>query len=510
MPIYDLRHLRPYEGDLMESFESIMGEATRQVEEELALEDKGWLRFGDASGDVLTAADRVWNVKVSRVYAALDPLCAQALRLWTDYSVGNGVGFQVKEPDALKALQAHWRAMENNSCLSVMGQRRSSQKLLTDGEIFFAMFVGGPRTGLTRIRRIDPLEITEVIADPEDVDRVMYYRREFTNTQGEGKIMFYRSLQNIKGEDCKDSHKMTRSGGDTNMEDAVVYHFPFNPTRDRGNPLMLSAFDWLKLHRKFMASRVAMTLAMSRFAWKIKQLGGSEAVATTKAGLHEEVIKAGSTQIENMGATLTPIKAETGAAAAYQDGRMLKLLIASACGFPEQYFGDISSGNYATAKTVELPVLKMLASYQTLWGEVYDTMDGLVLRERGIMGDIHIDRDFPAIAPSDQTEIMSAIKTSIEAFPQFAYNRDVQMAALMAIGVDDVGRVLDDMAKQKPQQNSEAVLHHAIRDYTQQVKLALAAKEAERAWAGLTEGERDAIVVAVVRLLEQKGACNHD
>ena len=278
-----------------------------------------------------------------------------------------------------------------------------------------------------------------------------------------------------------------------------------------------------------MASRVAITLSLARFAWKIKQMGGATQVASTKAQLNDVQVQAGATMVENMASTLSPIKADTGASGAYQDGRMLKLLIASACGIPEQYFGDISTGNLATAKTVELPMVKQFTSYQAVWGSVYDIMDRLVLSERGITGDVHIDRDFPAIAPSDQTEISTAIKTILDAVPDFADSRDVLSAALMSIGVDDTARVLDELDKIKkekdaeraanpppippqfnqfqpnqPVPNQEAALINALSGYTNSLEVAIAERDFANIWGTLDEGTRIAATHAAMKVI--KGA----
>jgi len=276
-----------------------------------------------------------------------------------------------------------------------------------------------------------------------------------------------------------------------------------------------------------MASRVAITLSLARFAWKVKQMGGATEIASTKAKLNDVQVQAGATMVENMASNLSPIKADTGASGAYQDGRMLKLLVAAGFGIPEQYFGDIGSGNMATAKTVELPMLKMFSSYQAVWGSVYDIMDRLVLQERGITGDVHIDRDFPAIAPSDQTEISTAIKTILDAIPEFADSPDVLSAALMSIGVDDTANVLDELEKKKverdkekaanpppvppqfqqfqpPAQSHEAAVINALSGYTNQLEVAIAERDFANIWGTLDEETRIAATQAAMKVI--KGA----
>ena len=159
--------------------EVYLKEATSEIEAELSLEDKGWILLGGAGQDVLTAQDRVIYVQRSRRYFTFDPLAKQSIRLWTDYTFGSGMSWQTDEEDTKKVLEGFWNAPGNQSTLSARGQRRSSDKLLVDGEVFFAIFLG-PQ-GEANIRRIDPLEITEIITDPDDIEKVTHYRREWSN-----------------------------------------------------------------------------------------------------------------------------------------------------------------------------------------------------------------------------------------------------------------------------------------------------------------------------------------
>ncbi|GAH02627.1 unnamed protein product, partial [marine sediment metagenome] len=259
-----------------------------------------------------------------------------------------------------------------------------------------AIFLGA--NGVAKIRCIDPLEITEIITDPDDKEEVRYYRRKWTDVQGEPHDDVYRSTTNLKDEAALDaSGKRVQK-----TEDALVYHFSYNTVSQRGNPLLLPAFDWIKYYRKFLSSRIAIMLAYAKFAWKGKVKGGQVAVDAIKAATQGQPIAAGSTLLENEGVDTTPIKTETGARNAYDDGRMIKLQIAAAVGIPEQYFGDISIGNLATAKTVELPMMKMFQSYQKVWGDVYQDIDEVILAHNQVPEDKwYIDRDFPAIAPED-------------------------------------------------------------------------------------------------------------
>ncbi len=426
--------------------DALVREATQTVEDELRLEDAGWIALGAQSSQVISDQDRVTNLLTSRLYHAKDPLAHQAIRLWTDYTFGSGMAWSTEEDATRKVLEGFWNSRANRNLFSAKGQRRASNKLLVDGELFFAIFLGEEAT----IRLIDPLEITEIISNPEDAEDVRYYRRDWTTGAGKSKTSIYRDWTNPKDESAETSGgKAIKMTEDT--KNVVVYHFPFDTISRRGNPLLLPALDWLKQHRRFLASRVAIMLARSKFAWHERLKGGQAAVDAQKARLHEKDISAGSTLIENMGIETKPMPQDTAAAGAYEDGRMLKLMAFAAVGLSEQYFADISAGNWATAKTVELPMIKMFSSYQTVWGGVYDDLDSIVLEHKGITDPKkqYVDRDFPPITPLDVMEAAEALVKVLSVYPEFTELQDVKQVALLILHINDTAKVLEQLPEQE-------------------------------------------------------------
>ena len=79
------------------NFDQLLLEATSTVERELALEDKGWINLTGGGYDPITPALRTLFIKQSRMYHARDPLAAQAIRIWTDYTFGSGMTWEVDE-----------------------------------------------------------------------------------------------------------------------------------------------------------------------------------------------------------------------------------------------------------------------------------------------------------------------------------------------------------------------------------------------------------------------------
>lgn len=438
-------------------FRQYLREATQSVEDELMAEDIGWITSSGGTASGLESNTRIASVVTSRQYYYTDPMAAQAIRLWTDYTFGSGMTWNSEHENAKKVLEGIWNDPANQCIYSARGQRLSSDKHLVDGEIFFALFLGTKNEA--QVRRIDPLEITELISTDDDMDNVRYYRREWVDRQSAQHNAIYRSTTNPKGEPATDIYGKTVE----QTEEALVYHLPFRTLGRRGTSLLLPVHFYLKYNRKYIASRIAIMLALTRFAWKTKVKGGQTAVDTIKAVTHDKEVPAASTVLENMGVDTTQIKVESGAKNAYDDNRMIKLMIAAGVGIPEQYFGDISIGNLATAKTVELPMMKMFQSYQATWRDAYDDMDNVFLEHANIPPDKrYIDRDFPPIAPADTEAAANAIVQILGVLPQFKDSEDVQQIALLVLGVNDPKEVLEGLPEE-PTGNTEAALTKAIK-----------------------------------------------
>ena len=436
-------------------FEQMLKEALTDAEKALSLEDAGYIKLGSGNSLEMDGATRSRNVKRSRYYYNFDPLASQAIRLWTDYTFGSGISYSSDNERVQAVLDAFWDNPDNRKLLSESGQRKSSDKCLVDGEVFFALFPGP--AGEVKIRWIDPLEITEIISDPDDKESVRYYKRDWVDPQGKQHLdTYYRDIRNKEDIPTPDSTgKMI-----TATEDALVYHLPFHTIGQRGNPLLLPVIDWIDQYRRFLAARIAIVRALARFAWKNKIMGGAAAVSAAKAVNQGKYPQAGSTLIENMGSNTEPIKTDTGAANAKDDGRMLKLQICSGVGIPEQYFGDIATGNLATAKTVELPMLKQFGSYQGLWRGAWEDIFDVVLDHNNVPeNDRFVDIDFPEIAPADALSALTAISQLITSFPDLEDVDDVIKQALINIGlnnVDDIIKKLEQVRKEnekkQPQQ----------------------------------------------------------
>ncbi len=458
------------------ALESVLQEAgIGMAELELARDDAGWVRLGTTESSGLIDMTRAYSVRRARAYYDRDPLSKQAVRTWTNFTLGRGITFKAKEDNAQAILRAFWDAPVNEPILSNMGQRKSNDKLLVDGEVFFIFFAAA---GQVKVRRVDPLEITEIITDPDDVETRRLYRRQWTNAQGKTQDKYYLDWSVAS----KDAGKEWPDAGGVlkkRTADGVIYHVPFNTLSLRGISLLFAGMDWAKAHRKFLEARASITQALARFAWKAKIKGSSAQVAavrqqwrsTLSSGGSEETNPppaSGATFVENEGYDLKPIKTETGASAAQVDANMLLGIFGASVGILPHYFGAGEAFRLATAKAMELPMLVQFEAHQQFWADVYDNIFTYVMTKNNIPPDKQfVDIDFPPIVEDELAPRIEAITKAVVAFPELDGN-DLRKLVLTTLGVNNPDEVLKGIA---PLEIAATKITRGLKELTAQLKL---------------------------------------
>jgi hypothetical protein len=456
-----------------------LSEAFTSAELELALDDRGWVTgaFGKANAAELDGQSRMVAVQKSRTYWQRDPLAKQAVRLWTDYSVGTGISYKADDDSTQQTLSEFMSARRNRKFTSKLGQQRLSKKLLVDGDLFLLVF--GAAGEKKTVRTMDPQQVMELVSDPEDEETVLAFKRKTKDD----KIKYYRAWDadpaDLAG--LVDSEKKSVAA-----EDGVVcYHVAFDQMGLRGNGLLFSVVDWSREHRKFMEARVAITQALAKYAWKTEVKGGQAVVNQVKAKLESSFSVNGtsggaernpatapaSTFIGNAGINTTPMPRVTGAQDAREDSNSLKLMFCAGTGIMLHYLGDPSTGNLATATAMELPMKKQFEGYQELWKSVWRDVFAIAADEDPEQEDQdQITIDLPQILAADLTGKGTFLTQLTTAFPEAKVDAVLQ-SCLTDMGIEDVDVVMKDIEdkRQELQQKAE-------QDAQQQHQNALALK----------------------------------
>lgn len=455
-----------------EGQEVTLKEAYTQADIELAFDDRGWLVGGKRMAGELDPMSRQVQVNKSRYYWLRDPLVKQAVRLWTDYTIGDtGLDWDSEDAGAKKACDAFMKDGRNRKITSVQGQDRLSKKLLVDGELFLCQWDDG------LIRDFDCLTIADLITDPDDEDTVWGYKRVMapryggespTYYQGAGanKTLYYYSWEAEGNEPLYDPAKgpdalvRAESSGDPR-----VYHFPFDTLGQRGNPLISACADWSREHRRFLTLRVAITQALGKFAFKGTVKGGQKMLNTVRSKMestlsqsglaggteHQPDAANGSTWLQNEGINLEAMPRVTGASEAKTDADNLKLLVAAGTGIMLHYFGDPSTGNLATATAMELPMLKQFMKNQVLWRGAWRDIMRRPLGENvqtpeDKLADVKLT--YPNIIEEDLQPLSAFLTSVTTVFPE-AKVPSLLRQSLASANVPNLDEVMDEIEDHK-------------------------------------------------------------
>lgn len=464
IPADELRAFCDNMGLIIEDLETEVAEAASIDSHALGLafEDIGWTRVGGVGTALqIPGFERGQIVERARLFAVRDPLTTQTVRLWRDFVIGRGITVKAQEDATQAVVDAFWGGRRNHSVFGFQGVRESADGLNTDGEVAFAIF--NRLKGNTTVRRIDPLQITGVVGDPEDASTALGYKREFIGQGNTHRRLFYWDAFLPEAER---DEKRVPSGfivalvkGAASKVPVLMHFTAINRLGERGNSILTASMDWSKAFRKFMEARHAIQQALAKFAWRHKVKGGSKAVADAVAhfrsglgtggsgNMDNPPPAPGSAWVENQGSNLEQMKTETGATAAQVDGDMLLQMAGVGVGiFPHWFGSGKSAGNLSVASKMELPMLRQFRAAQELWRSIYGDLIDIALENAGVPEEQRgVDFVFPEIDEKDTLETVQAIKTAVETDPRLLDSDIVTVLLLTALGIKNPQSVIESL-----------------------------------------------------------------
>lgn len=463
----------------------------RMAELELALEDSNWMRLMMEGQQEFTRDGLKKIVELARMMFIKNPLVNRAVIVQALYVWGQGVNVKYKNPVLNTVLQAFWDDPKNRAELTSHGaQIYKEYDMRVEGNIFFVYFTR-PTDGRVRVRTLPIDEVGEIISDPEDSKTPWYYVRSWTE---KGIDSLGRRVNQTK-KACypdwqyKPKTKPVRISGMDVMWDSPVYHIKTGGMSNWkfGVSEIYQAIDWARAYKEFLEDVASLMRAYSRFAWKRVTKGGKKGIAAEKAKM-ASTLASGSASSEtnpspvtgamafmSEGTDLQPMQVR-GASISPEDGRRLLLMVAAAVGLPETYFGDVSVGTFATAKTMDRPTELAMKERQTMWTDVFksifsyvmlqavkynskvkalghiETIDDNGVTEEKIVWNSGVntmlDIDFPPILEKDIQASVQAVITALTLNGQELRLLDEQMATrliLKALAEDDVDEIMTEL-----------------------------------------------------------------
>lgn len=365
----------------------------RMAELELALEDANWMRLMAGGQQEFTRQGLQKIIDLARVMYIKNPLIKRSVMVKALYVWAQGVTVRAKDAQINAAIQAFWDDPDNRKELtSHAAQMLKEADLAVEGNIFFVFFPR-PSDGRVRMRSIPTSEIQDIVCDPDDAKSPQLYLRSWSQTSvdpSSGRKKTEQRKAYYPDWHYQPVNKPATIGRISVQWNSPVYHVRVGGYSDWrfGLSEVYASIDWARAYKEFLEDWASLTRSYSRFAFKMTTKGGARGVSAAKAKLASTLgtsssetnpaPSTGSIFIGSEGMDLQPLQLR-GANVDAEDGRRMLLMVAASAGLPETYYGDVSVGTLATAKTMDRPTELMMRERQTFWTDVLRDIVNYVL-----------------------------------------------------------------------------------------------------------------------------------
>lgn len=466
---------------------------------ERALFEPGWQRLSMEAERQFTRTGLDQIARLARFLKLKNPLLRRASALKNHYVHGQGVEIAATDPDVNNVISGFVSDPDNRRAVFGPQARESKEGALhTDGNVFLSCFTH-PRTGRVQVRGVKFDEVRDVIFDPDDQQAPWFYERHYTRvfrdpTSGAPQVDSRRELH-----PDLDYWPRVRSQQWAGMRvrwDAPMLHVPVNRPDGWtfGVPELYPALDWARAHSEYLDDFRRLVKVLAKFLWQTRTKGSRVGqVAGQLASATVEDAPVGQTYVRDEGAGELSTVRTSGVQIEARDARQFALMVSAATDVPEtMLLGDPSTGNLATAQTLDRPTELAFETRRGLWAGVYQRLCAHQIREAvrapggplsGVVGRDEWGRleitlrgdtqdtvsvDWPPLEERSMGDVISALVGSqggavdVPGMPADVLLR----TALVVLDVDDPDRVVEDaMAAMEDASDEEASeMVEALRD----------------------------------------------
>lgn len=373
---------------------------------EQALLEPGWQRLSAVADLEFTREGFATISRLCRIMAIKNPLLRRAVMIKTYYVFGQGVGIAAKDETVQPVIERMLDEPGNKNTLFSQGAYAECQRAkMTDANLFLALFTS-PVTGAVRVRDIPFDEIQRVIYNPQDRAEPWFYERAWSEVDQSGPMLSPTSTLRRELYPCIDyypAQRPSRYGGLPVRWDSPVIHVTSNRPRNWqfGVPELYPALDWARAHSEYLDDFRKLIKVLAKIAWSLTGVKGSqlERAKTQLTAATAADANVGQAWVGDMGGgTLEPMMKSGGVSVEPKDSREFSLMVSAATDIPETMLkGDPSTGNLATATTLDRPTELAMEWDQSFWGALFDrvcqyAIDQAVIAPQGELSGV-VERD---------------------------------------------------------------------------------------------------------------------
>ena len=358
----------------------------RLWELELALEDRGWVRETTLAALEFSRYGVQQLIRICRIYGIKNPIIKRIAEICELYVFGRGFEISSNDDTANEVIQDFLEV--NDAEMGHVGMAEKEKDIQTDGMLYFGLPTDP--SGNVTVNMIDPLEIMDVLTDPDDTSKPLYFLRQWNRN-----IIDYDSgMQRPQWQKCwypvvdivmdPPAKKPMRMGDCPVNWDMPVLRIKIgSPAKWRwGVPPVYGALDWARAYKDALEDYATVRRTLARFALMVETKGGPGAIAAYNALFNTTFADAQGTQpeqnpppvvasahISGPGNQIQAFKS-AGAQANPEETRRLLLMACASAGMPETFFGDASTGSLATAVSLDRPTELKFTAIQRRWKHI--------------------------------------------------------------------------------------------------------------------------------------------
>lgn len=349
---------------------------------ELLLQNVNWQREINYSWLEFTRWGIQQIILICRLYYIKNPIVRRLVDVCAQYVFARGVDVSTDDDDANDVIKAFFE--RNQRVLGKVALLELEKSKDRDGNIFLCFFTD-QSTGDCDVRTIDATEIQDIWTDPEDADIPQLYHRIWTQRSHDPASAAQSSVTRhawYPALDYNPPAKPEAINGYPVFWDSPVYHRKCAAVGKWlfGCPRIYPMLDWAKETRRYLEACASLAQSLSQFALSITTKGGQQAIEGIKQQMETQVgpgapiydtnppAVAGASWISGPGTEMSAFKTQ-GAGLDPEKSRQYKLMCCMVKGVPETFLGDVSTGNLATATTLDRPTETVMLSLQEEWTE---------------------------------------------------------------------------------------------------------------------------------------------
>jgi len=308
-----------------------------------------------------------------------NPLAHRQVDHVTAYVSGEDLQFTSSVAEVEEWVNDFWFSAQNQMPIRC---RKFSNEFQLNGNLFTRFWVS-TATGKVVARSIPPHEIKDIIHDPDDVETVIYVKREFVRHKYSGSTYitepiteFIPSLDTIRNPELLNKVEVPEQQVNIGIQDKFesYMHQSQIPTvsgRKWGMTTLSPHLYWLREYKTMLRHIVNLNKARSAYVMDVTITGSADDVEKERKK-HRVPPSPGTVLIHTDKVAYDYKNPNTGSANTAADLRALKLMIVAGSGFPEHIVtGDASNANFASTKSTNYPFYRKMKGYQELWKYTY-------------------------------------------------------------------------------------------------------------------------------------------